>query len=94
MSTSLMDGIAIPHTKHKAVLTAALLIQRYDQPVSWSGDQVQVTLAMLVPEAEAGTTHLQLLAQVSRALMDDDLRTTLNEGDAEQVFKALSTRVS
>lgn len=94
MSTSLMDGIAIPHAKHAAVQSAALLIQRFDASIAWSGDDVRVTLAMLVPEVEAGTTHLRLLAQVSRALMDDDLRAVLNNGSAADIFGALADRIA
>ncbi|OUZ11974.1 hypothetical protein BHE97_03630 [Aeromicrobium sp. PE09-221] len=94
MSTALMDGIAIPHTKHAAVEHAALLVQRFDGPVDWSGEDVSVTLAMLVPEAEAGTTHLTLLAQVSRALIDEDLRAVLTGGSAEEIYAELSAKLA
>lgn len=94
MSTALMDAIAIPHTKHAAVDQAALLVQRFDAPIDWSGEEVSVTLAMLVPEAEAGTTHLTLLAQVSRALIDEELRAVLNGGSAEEIHTVLSAKLA
>lgn len=94
MSTALMDGIAIPHTKHAAVEQAALLVRRFDQPVDWSADEVTVALAMLVPEAEAGTTHLTLLAQVSRALIDEELRAVLADGSESEIFAALSSKLA
>ncbi|MFD1860293.1 PTS sugar transporter subunit IIA [Aeromicrobium camelliae] len=93
MSTALMDGIAIPHTKHAAVEQAALLVRRFDQPVDWSGQEVTVTLVMLVPEAEAGTTHLTLLAQVSRALIDEELRRILATGSRDEVHSALNAKL-
>ncbi|WP_293780858.1 PTS sugar transporter subunit IIA [uncultured Aeromicrobium sp.] len=93
MSTALMDGIAIPHTKHAAVSSAALLVSRFDSAIDWSGQEVTVTLAMLVPEAEAGTTHLTLLAQVSRALIDEELRRTLATGSREEVYAALNAKL-
>ena len=82
VSTAMMDGIAIPHTKHAAVTDPALLVLRYTEPVAWpdKDTEVSVAVAMLVPEAEAGKTHLKLLAKVSRALMDDNVRSTLSSG--------------
>lgn len=94
MSTALMDGIAIPHTKHAAVDSAALLVHRFEQPIDWSGQPVTVTLAMLVPDAEAGTTHLSLLAEVSRALIDDEVRAVLTRSDEEAIFQALGSRLA
>ncbi len=93
MSTALMDGIAIPHAKHAAVQSAALLVLRFDDPIDWGDDQIRVTMAMLVPEAEAGTTHLTLLAQVSRALIDDELRAVLVSGGEDEIFEAVSSRI-
>ncbi|MFV0252749.1 MAG: PTS sugar transporter subunit IIA [Beutenbergiaceae bacterium] len=93
-STALMAGIAIPHAKVAAVLSSALLVQRFDADVDWGDQPVRVTLAMLVPQAEAGSTHLQLLAQVSRALIDEDLQQLLNTGDAQEIFAALSARLA
>lgn len=93
MSTALMDGIAIPHTKHSSVDSAALLVQRFDQPIDWSGQQVSVTLTMLVPDAEAGTTHLSLLAEVSRALIDDEVRAVLTASDEHAIFQTLNSKL-
>lgn len=94
LSTALMDGIAIPHTKHEAVTEPALLILRLNNAVEWTGSTVTVALAMLVPAAEGGTTHLRLLAQVSRALMNEQLRETLNRGNADEIYQALSEKIS
>lgn len=93
-STALMAGIAIPHAKVDAVLSSALLIQRFSSDIDWGDQPVRVTLAMLVPEAEAGSTHLQLLAQVSRALIDDDLQQLLNTGSEQEIFEAMNARLA
>ena len=94
MSTALMDGIAIPHAKHPAIHSAALLVVRFAEPMEWSDQDVTVALAMLVPESEAGTTHLKLLAQVSRALIEDDIRATLTgAATAQEIYDALSGRI-
>ncbi|MFV0426744.1 MAG: PTS sugar transporter subunit IIA [Beutenbergiaceae bacterium] len=93
-STALMAGIAIPHAKVEAVQSTALLIQRFNADIDWGDQPVRVTLAMLVPEIEAGSTHLQLLAQVSRALIDDDLQQLLNTGSEQEIFQEMSARLS
>lgn len=93
LSTAMMDGIAIPHAKHAAVIAPALLVLRLDAPVDWTDDQVTVLVAMLVPEEEGGTTHLHLLAQVSRALIEDEVRAVLATGDAADVHRVLSDRI-
>lgn len=95
MTTALMDGIAIPHAKHSAISEAALLVVRFNEPVAWPTEKTPVSVAvtMLVPEAQAGTTHLKLLAKVSRALMDEDLRATLNSGSADEIYTPLSAKL-
>lgn len=93
LSTFLMDGIAIPHAKHAAITSAAVLVIRLAEEVDWSGHDARVLICMLVPEAEAGTTHLTLLAQVSRAIIDDDVRATLTTGDAPTIHRVLSDRM-
>jgi len=52
-----------------------------------------VRLAMLVPEAETGTTHLRLLAQVARALTEEQLRAQLLSAPEEQaIFDLLKSK--
>ncbi len=94
ISTALMDGMAIPHTKHAAVTEPALIVWRFDESIDWGDDVVNVLVAMLVPEADAGTTHLQLLAKVSRALIDDDVRQVLSGGSADEIHAALAARIA
>ncbi|MGP9722770.1 fructose-specific PTS transporter subunit EIIC [Corynebacterium sp. AOP40-9SA-29] len=95
MTTALMDGIAIPHTKHAAVTEPALLVVRFDTPVDWPTDETPVTaaVAMLIPEAQAGTTHLKLLAKVSRALMDENLRASLTSGTVDEIYTPLKAKL-
>lgn len=94
VSTALMDGIAIPHAKRSSIKEPALIVVRLTQPVDWAGDPIQVALAMLVPEAQAGTTHLRLLAQVSRALIEDEVRKELTSATtAAGVYDVLAARL-
>ena len=94
MSTALMDEISIPHAKHDAIEHTALILVRTVNAVDWQGESTRVALGMLVPAAEAGTTHLTLLAQVSRALIDDDVRAVLRTGSRDEVANVLQGAVS
>lgn len=94
-STALLDGIAIPHAKTASIVATGLIVVRLDSPVDWDGAPVRLALGMLVPEAEAGTTHLKLLAKVARALMDQNLRTgMLAAASPQAVFELLQPRVT
>lgn len=94
VSTALMDGIAIPHAKRASIKEAALIVVRSTSPVDWAGDPVHLALAMLVPEAQAGTTHLRLLAQVARALIEADVRAGLAAASTPaEVYDVLNARL-
>ena len=56
---------------------------------------VNVAIALLIPEAQAGTTHLKLLSKVAEALMDEDFRATVKGAtEASQVLDAISGRLA
>lgn len=94
-STALMDGFAIPHAKHANITATGLVVLRTQNPVDWDGEPSDIFLAMLVPEAEGGTTHLKLLAQVSRALIDETLRADLRAATtAADVYALLKPKIA
>ncbi|WP_275574544.1 PTS sugar transporter subunit IIA [Enterococcus crotali] len=77
-----MDGFAIPHAKSSAIKEASILIVKMKNPIEWDsldGKPTEVIIALLIPEQEAGTTHLKLLSKVARLLMKDDFKTQLKE---------------
>jgi len=79
-TTGLMDGIAIPHAKSAAVAQAALVVLRTHDGVAWEtldGQPVRLAISLLIPEGEAGTTHLKLLSKVARTLMKAPVRAEL-----------------
>ncbi len=98
-TTGMMDGFAIPHAKSAAVKTAAVVVVKDDSGVSgWDTmDQapVNVAIALLIPEAQAGTTHLKLLSKVAEALMDEGFRATVKEAtEASAVADAINARLA
>lgn len=93
-TTGLMDGIAIPHVKSPAVDSATVLVVRLNEPVTWptlDGSDVSLLLALLIPEAESGTTHLALLSKLARTLVKADARRELLQTDtAETLYQAVA----
>ena len=98
-TTGMMDGFAIPHAKCAAVKTPAVIVVKDDSGVTgWDTmDQapVNVAIALLIPEAQSGTTHLKLLSKVAETLMDEDFRTTVKGAtETSQVLDAISGRLA
>lgn len=98
-STGMMDGFAVPHAKSAAIENAAVLVLRFAEAVAdWEsidGTDITVAIALLVPDAEAGSTHIALLAQVARALMDEDFRNVIRTAaDPSQVADLINARLN
>lgn len=81
-STGMMDGFAIPHAKSDSITKPAVMIVRLNSGVDWDsmdGEPVDFVIALLIPEDEAGTTHLKILSTIARALMTDDFKKRIRE---------------
>ncbi|MCY6369882.1 PTS sugar transporter subunit IIA [Clostridium ganghwense] len=86
--TSVGFEVSIPHGKCDSVKTAALAFARLKDEVQWSEEEkAKYVFLIAVPEAEAGNTHLQILAQLSRKIMREEFRNNLKE--AQQVEEIL-----
>ncbi|MDY7558067.1 fructose-specific PTS transporter subunit EIIC [Cryobacterium sp. 10C3] len=96
-TTAVGDGIAIPHAKSDGVSAPILAFARSRHGVAWNApDGTPATLIFLiaVPEAAAGTEHLTVLAQLSRALMKPAFRATLQAAATPaDVLAALAAQV-
>ena len=56
---------------------------------------VEVAIALLIPDTEAGTTHLKLLSKVAEALMDDEFRSAVKgTDDAATIAKLINDRLN
>ncbi|TFB55476.1 PTS fructose transporter subunit IIC [Cryobacterium sp. TMT1-62] len=96
-TTGIGDGIAIPHAKSDGVTAPVLAFARSTQGIDWnSADGSKATLIFMiaVPEAEAGTEHLKVLAQLSRALIKPTFRDALQAATTPaHVLEALALQV-
>lgn len=82
--TGMVDGFAVPHCKTDAVKSAAVIVFKNAQPVEWPSlddKPVDIAMALLIPDSEAGTTHLRLLSKAAMLLMDDNFKSKLRESD-------------
>lgn len=96
--TGMVDGFAIPHAKADTITTAAAFLVKSSTPITdWEtmdGQPVRCAIALLVPGAEAGTTHIRLLSQVATALMDEDFRKEMLEcEDAATIAASINSRL-
>lgn len=97
-TTGMMEGFAIPHAKSDAITEAAVIVVKDESGVTgWDtmdGAPVNVAIALLIPGAQAGTTHLKILSKVAEALMDEDFRATVKGStDAAEIVKTINARL-
>ena len=97
-TTGMMEGFAIPHAKSDAITDAAVIVVKDDSGVTgWDtmdGAPVNVAIALLIPGAQAGTTHLKILSKVAEALMDEGFRATVKgSSDAAEIAKTINARL-
>lgn len=97
-TTGMMEGFAIPHAKSDAITEAAVIVVKDDSGVTgWEtmdGAPVNVAIALLIPGAQAGTTHLKILSKVAEALMDEDFRATVKGStNAAEIAKTINARL-
>lgn len=97
-TTGMMEGFAIPHAKSDAITEAAVIVVKDDSGVTgWDtmdGAPVNVAIALLIPGAQAGTTHLKILSKVAEALMDEDFRVTVKGStNAAEIAKTINARL-
>ncbi|MCH3968838.1 MAG: fructose PTS transporter subunit IIA [Atopobiaceae bacterium] len=80
--TGMMDGIAVPHAKSNAIGRVGIIVVRTTKALTWpSFDEapIDVSIALMVPEDKASTTHLKLLSKLAVLVMDEDFRSNLRQ---------------
>ena len=82
--TGMTDGFAVPHAKDASI---GVIVFKNDTTLDWpSFDEkpVDVAIALLVPDGEAGTTHIQLLSKTAVLLMKDEFKALVHGTDDKQ----------
>ena len=85
-STAVGFGVAIPHGKSDAVEEPFFMFSTVDS-IDWKsmdGDPVDLVFLIGVPANDAGSTHLKILAALSRKLMKEPFRDSLRKAKSSK----------
>lgn len=86
-STGVGGGIAIPHGRSAGVKQAGLAAMVIPEGVDYESlDGSPVNLVFLIAAPEEGSVHLEVLAKLSRMLMDESLVQALIHASSEEEF--------
>ncbi|GEM79958.1 PTS 2-O-a-mannosyl-D-glycerate transporter subunit IIABC [Vibrio superstes] len=93
--TALGEGLAVPHGKTDAVKEAAFAVATLKEDLKWKGldedEDVNLIFLIAIPNAEAGSTHMHLLTELTTTLVDDEVReAVLDATNVEQIMALLS----
>ena len=91
--TAIGFDMGLPHGKTDNVMEAGIAFAKMSSPVVWNpetGEEAKVAIMLAVPEQEAGNTHLDLLAKLSRRLIHEDFRNELLNSDADRAYDLLT----
>ncbi|HEY3414176.1 MAG TPA: phosphoenolpyruvate--protein phosphotransferase [Armatimonadota bacterium] len=96
-STGVGYGFAIPHCKSKDVTVNSIGFLKLNEPIEWQtldDEPVRVVLMLAIREADHGTEHLRIFAQLARKIMDDDFRERLlTENDTVELVRFIQSEI-
>jgi len=90
MSTGIGNGVAIPHGKARSLdrmLAACGISPSGVEFDSVDGDPAYILILLVSPE-HVGSPHVKVLANISRLLKEESVRTTLREATSPAQFMA------
>jgi fructose-specific phosphotransferase system IIA component len=90
MSTGIGNGVAIPHGKARAVdrmLAACAVSPQGVDFDSVDGESAHLFILLVSPES-VGTPHVKVLANISRLLKEESVRTSLRDAENPNAFLA------
>lgn len=90
-STGVGFSIATPHAKTDAVSVPSMAFARLDREIVWDEEEnARFIFQIAVPEKDKGNRHLEILAQLSRKLMHEDFRESIEQiGNAADFIRLL-----
>ncbi len=96
-TTGFEDGFAIPHARIKEVKKPTIIVVRCSKGVEWAsmdGKPIKVMIALLIPEDQSSTIHMDTLSKVATLLLDDDFRKKMHTLKTEAtLFNYLNTKM-
>ena len=81
-STFMGNGLALPHgveAAKKRVLQSGISVQTFKEPVR-----------IVIGIAGVGDAHLDILAQIAEAMLDEEVSANIADYDADKIYKVLT----
>lgn len=94
-STGIGSGIAIPHGKCKAVKELVMAIGITSEPMDFQSvdNQPAKMILLLVSPLDKTGPHIQALAQISRLMLDEQFKGTLEQAaTAQEAYEQISSK--
>ena len=95
--TGMTGGFALPHAKSTEVSEVAVVVVKFANEVKWESmdsTPISAAIAIFVPDDEAATTHLRVLAQIAGLLMKPDFcEMVLGSDDEDEIIAAIEEGV-
>ena len=95
--TGMTDGFAVPHAKSTAIKEPAVIVVKNDHAIEWPSfddKPIDIAISLLVPDGEAGTTHIRLLSKTAVLLMKDEFKSLVRDtDDAEAIAAAVEAGI-
>lgn len=91
VSTGFENGIAIPHAKISGLLEPRITVVKTND-INWpsmDGKGTNFIINILVPK-DGSDTHLKILAQLTRKLMDEEFVETLKAADTQTIIDVIN----
>lgn len=98
--TGFEAGLAVPHGKSDVVLEASFAVATLKRPIEdWESvdedNKVEFVFLLAIPTAEAGSTHIELLAELMTRISNDDYKKRLqNSKSATELFDNLDKNIA
>lgn len=93
-ATAVGYDVGLPHGKSTTVKRAAVAFARLKNSVLWSADEdeyAKMVFMLAIPDGEKGTTHINILVDLSKKILDDDFRAGLEKAaTAEEAVKLIN----
>lgn len=91
--TSMGFGVAIPHAQSNSVLKSSVIYLRLKEEIDWNEDNnIKMIFGICIPSSNSDNQHLKILANISRSLLNEDLRMELlNVKSIKECEQILST---
>ena len=89
--TGLEDGLAIPHGKSTTVKSAKISAIRLKNKISdWESvdedNEVELAFLIAIPDSEKGSTHIEVLSNLTTLFMEDGFLTELKNAKTKKEF--------